>query len=82
MGKRNQRILPAAFKSDLPALAGKEVHVFHLDGTTFSGILFLADQQHVEIRDKGRFWYNRKKKTHSIPLSEIREVIHDYVTDW
>ena len=82
MGKRNQRILPATFLSALPPLTGKEVHVFRLDGRTFSGILSLADSHHVEVLDKVRFWYNFKRKTHSIPLAEIREVIHDYVTDW
>lgn len=82
MGKRNLRILPAAFATGLPKLKGKEIHVFRMDGTIYAGILYSENAQHIELKDKGGFWYNFRKKIHSIPLSEIREVMYDYVTEW
>ncbi len=82
MGIRINRIPAHLLPEKVSEIEGKTVQVIMWGGETRMGKVRLITSEHVEINDLNRMWYNRKRHTHQIPISEIREVLIDRQSAW
>ncbi len=75
MGKRISRIYHHQLAEKLPTLLQQSAHIILWNGQTYFGTIVANTAISLSIEDKGTFWYNRKRHTHSLDLAAIREVI-------
>ncbi len=53
-----------------------------LEGTTYAGKCMEVKPDALVIRDANARWTSLRRHTHTLPLSDILEVIFDKVTDY
>lgn len=75
MGKRTTRIYHHQIAAQLTTLQQVTAHVILWKGQTYFGTIVSYTADSLTVEDKGTFWYNRKRHTHTLALSAIREVI-------
>lgn len=82
MGTRTSRIPSNHLEEKKASLVGKMVQVVFWEGRTKTGRVEAADTSSIIVRDPNTVWYNRKRHTHHIELTAIREVLLDEVSEW
>jgi len=82
MGRRTIRILARQLQDRLSEIHEKDVQLITWEGKTYFGLARIKEGNSVLLEDKNVAWYNRKKHSHLLKLSEIREVIFDKISDW
>ena len=82
MGKRTHRLSANKIPDAATLLVGNEAHIVLWDGKTRFGTILDVNSNGLTLRDKNALWYNRKKHTHFVAISEIRELIYDEVSQW
>lgn len=82
MGTRTTRIPSNKLEQKKDGLVGKLVQVVFWEGSTKTGRVESANATSITVRDPNTVWYNRKRHTHDIELSAIREVLLDEVSEW
>ena len=82
MGKRTHRLQAGKIPEASNLLVGKEAHIVLWDGKTRFGTILEVTSDRLKLRDKNALWYNQKKHTHTVSVSEIRELIYDEVSRW
>ncbi|MCI4667210.1 MAG: hypothetical protein MRZ79_03550 [Bacteroidia bacterium] len=82
MGKRTKRYLHHQLEEHLNRFDQQEIQLIQWDGTTFSGLARVDKKGGIEIIDKNSAWYNRKKHSHFVEMSQIREVVIDEISSW
>lgn len=75
MGKRTTRIYHHQIATQLTTLLQATAHVILWKGQTYFGTIVSYTADSLTVEDKGTFWYNRERHTHTILLADIREVI-------
>lgn len=82
MGRRTKRYLHQQLKEALAEFDQKEIQVICWDGSTLAGLAHTKSGEGMEISDKNLAWYNHKKHTHFVHLSDIKEVLVDEISNW
>lgn len=82
MGKRIIRVYSQQILENKEKFVHKSADVILQNGKTYFGDILEIDAENIHLLGKGTYWYNRKKHTHLIPISEVREMITTVVSDW